>query len=69
MELQALRLWRQLLAPGTPPRFSLSEVSFTEAWLDAGIEVSADGYEPQRLTVLDLTKGSLPDLAVYLAHA
>ena len=39
-----------------------------EGWVDAHLDVSADGYEAQRLPLLDLTKGSLPDTAVHLTR-
>ena len=37
-----------------------------EGWVDAHLDISADGYEAQRLTLLDLQKGKLPDIAVQL---
>jgi hypothetical protein len=45
-----------------------SGIPLTRAWTDAHIDVSADGYQPQRSALLDLTKRTLPDVPVYLTH-
>jgi len=47
---------------------SLTSASATQAWVDAHMDVSADGYETQHLAVLDLTKRNLPDMAVSLSR-
>jgi carboxypeptidase family protein len=49
-----------------PRRYSLKHVPFDQAWIDARIDVSANGYEPRRVVMLDLTKRYLPDIIVPL---
>jgi hypothetical protein len=39
-----------------------------EAWVDAHMDVSAAGYESQRLPLLDLSKRVLPDTSVSLTR-
>jgi hypothetical protein len=45
---------------------ALHPISMAEAWTDARIEVSADGYAPQQQAALDLTKRETPALVIYL---
>ena len=52
----------------TRTHISLLPISFDEAWIDARIEVSADGYETRRLVLLDLTGRTSPEIPVYLKH-
>jgi hypothetical protein len=47
---------------------SLIPISFDQAWIDARIEVSADGYETKQLVFLDLTGRPSPEIPVYLKH-
>ncbi len=42
--------------------------SATQAWVDAHMDLSAAGYETQRVPLLDLTKRALPEAPVYLSH-
>ncbi len=47
-------------------RRSLMPIPFKEGWVDAWVDVSAEGYEPQRVVMLDLTKRTLPEIMVAL---
>jgi len=55
---------------GIPPtdqgRIALHPISLEEAWTDAWLEVSAEGYQPHEVAVLDLTKRESPEIVVYL---
>lgn len=53
---------------GTPWRMSIVPNELIQPWTDARISVFAEGYEAQALAELDLTKGELPDITVYLKH-
>jgi hypothetical protein len=49
-------------------RSSFMPIPFKEGWVDAWVDVSAEGYEPQRVVMLDLTKRILPDIMVALTR-
>jgi hypothetical protein len=54
---------------GIPPGgelFALHPISMEEAWTDGWLEVSANGYRPQQVAVLDLTKGVPSEIVIYL---
>jgi hypothetical protein len=47
---------------------SLSPISFDRAWIDARIEVSAEGYETKQVVLLDLPGRDSPEIPIYLKH-
>jgi len=49
-------------------RSSFMPIPFKEGWVDAWVDVSAEGYDPQRVVMLDLTKRYLPDIMVALVR-
>jgi hypothetical protein len=48
--------------------WSFTPAYFTQAWVDAKVNVTAQGYAPQQVPLLDIPKRPLPDMPVYLVR-